>query len=76
MYKNVISTQNIVNLKTYFALFVLSNVRYYYKKDSPSSTMSFTDLIIKTELVRSLQHFAFIVKFYTNVLSTQNVVTF
>ena len=44
-------------MKTYFALFVLSNERYYYKKDSSSSTMSFTNLTTKTELVKSLQHF-------------------
>ena len=38
--------------------------------------MSFTNLTTKTELVKSLQHFALIVKFYTNVILTQNVVNF
>ena len=51
-------------------------IKSLYKKDISSSTMSFTNLIMKTELVKCLQHFALIVKFYTNVLSTQNIVTF
>ena len=63
-------------LKTYFALFVLSNERYYYKKDSSSSTMSFTNLTKKTEFVKSLQHFPLNVKMYKNVKSMQNVVNF
>ena len=63
-------------LKTYFALFVLSNERYYYKNDSSSSTMSFTSLTTKTELIKSLQHFALNVKMYKSVISTQNVVNF
>ena len=46
------------------------------KKDSSSSLMSFTKLITKTELVKSLQHFALNVKMYQNVISTQNVVNF
>ena len=74
MYKNLISTQNVVNfLETHFALFVLSNERYYYKKDSTSSTMTFTNLTTKTELVKSLQHFALNVKMYKSVISMQNV---
>ena len=72
----VISTQNVKFLKTYFVLFVLSNERYLYKKGSLSSTMLFTSQTTKTELIKSLQHFALIVKFYTNVISTQNVVNF
>ena len=55
---------------------VLSSERHYYKKDSSSSTMSFTNLTTKTELVISLQHFALNVKMYQNVISTQNVVNF
>ena len=59
----MISTQNVVNfLKTYFALFVLSNERYYYIKDSSSSTISFTSLTTKTELLKCLQYFALNVK--------------
>ena len=61
---------------TYFALFVLSNEKYLYKKDSLSSTMSFTSQSTKTELIKSLQHFALIVKFLTKVILTQNVVNF
>ena len=38
--------------------------------------MSFTNLTTKTELVKSLQHFALNVKMYQNVISTQNVVNF
>ena len=38
--------------------------------------MSFTNLTTKTELVKSLQYFVLIVKFYTNVILTQNVVIF
>ena len=41
-------------LKTYFALFVISNERYYYKKESSSSFMSFTSKTTKTELIKSL----------------------
>ena len=63
-------------LKTYFALFVLFNERYYYKKDSSSSLMSFTSQTTKTELVKSLQHFALNVKIYQNVILTKNVVNF
>ena len=36
--------------------------------------MSFTNLTMKTELVKSLQHFALNVKLYKNVISMQNVV--
>ena len=46
------------------------------KKDSSSSLMSFTSKTTKTELIKSLQHFALIVKFYTNVILKQNVVDF
>ena len=45
----------------------------YTKKDSSSSTMSFTSQTTKTELIKNLQHFALIVKCDINVLSTQNV---
>ena len=38
--------------------------------------MSFTNPTAKTELVKSLQHFALNVKMYINVISTQNVVNF
>ena len=64
-------------LKTYLALLVLYNEKHYYiKKNSSSSTMSFTNLTTKTELVKSLQLFALNVKMYKNVISTQNVVHF
>ena len=76
LYKCDIDAKCCKFLKTYFALFVLSDERYYYKKDSSSSTMSFTNLTMKTELNKSLQHFAFNVKLYKNVISTQNVVNF
>ena len=76
-YTNVILTKKSCKfLKTYLALLVLSNERHYYKKDSSSSTMSFTNLTTNTELVKSLQHFALNVKMYQNVISTQNVVNF
>ena len=55
-------------MKTYLALLVLSNERHYYKKDSSSSTMSFTNLTTKTELVKSLQHFELNVKMYKNMI--------
>ena len=38
--------------------------------------MLLTGQTTKTELIKSLQHFALIVKFYTNVILTQNVVNF
>ena len=38
--------------------------------------MAFLNLITKTELVKSLQHFALNVKMYKSVISTQNVVNF
>ena len=38
--------------------------------------MTFTNLTTKTELVKSLQHFALTVKMYQNVISTQNGVNF
>ena len=63
-------------LKTYLSLLVLSSERHYYKKDSSSSTTSFTNPTTKTELVKSLQHFALNVRLYKNVISTQNVVNF
>ena len=73
----MISTQNVVNfLLTYFALFVLCNERYVYKKDCSSSTLSFASQTTKTEPIKSLQHFSLIVKFYTKVISTQNVENF
>ena len=46
------------------------------KKKSSSSLMLFTNKTTKTELIKSLQHFALIVKFYTNLILTQNVVNF
>ena len=61
-------------LKTYFALFFLSNERYLYIKDNSSSTMSFTSQTTRTELTKCLQHFELNVKCYTNVIATQNVV--
>ena len=63
-------------LKTYSSLlsFLMNDV--ITKKNSSSSTMSFTNLTTKTELVKSLQHFALNVKMYKNVISTQNVVNF
>ena len=86
LYKSDIDAKCCKFLKTYFSLFVLSNERYYYKKDSSSSTMSFTNQtktelkslqhFAKTELVKSLQHFALNVKMYKSVISTQNVVNF
>ena len=45
-------------------------------KNSSSSTMSFTNLTTKTELVKSLQHFALNVQMYKNVISMQIVVNF
>ena len=38
--------------------------------------MSFARQTTKTEPIKSLQHFALFVKFYINVISTQNVVNF
>ena len=76
LYKSDIDAKCCKFLKTYLALLVLSNERNYYKKDSPSSTMSFTNLTTKTELVKSLQHFALNVNMYRYVISTQNVVNF
>ena len=38
--------------------------------------MSFTSQTTKTELIKSLQHFALNDKMYQNVISTQNVVNF
>ena len=46
------------------------------KKDSSSSLMSFKSQTTKTELVKSLQHFALNVKMNQNVISTQNIVNF
>ena len=76
LYKCDIDAKCCKFLKKYLALFVLSSERHYYKKDSSSSTMSFTNLTTKTELVKSLQHFALNVKMYQNTISTQNVVNF
>ena len=76
LYKCDIDAKCCKFLKTYLALLVLSSERHYYKKDSSSSTMSFTNPTTKTELVKSLQHFALNVKMYINVISTQNVVNF
>ena len=76
-YTNVISTQNVVNFWRYIWpnwFFPVKDI--ITKKDSSSSTMSFTNLTTKTELVKNLQHLALIVKFYTNLILTQNVVNF
>ena len=48
----------------------------YTKKDCSNSTMSFASQTTKSEPIKSLQHFALFVKFYINVISTQNVVNF
>ena len=75
--KNVISTQNVVNFWRYilpYLSFLITDI--VTKKDSSSSTMSFTNLTMKTELVKGFQHFALNVKLYKNVISTQNVVNF
>ena len=76
-YTNVILTQNVVNYFRHiwpYWYFPMKDI--ITKKDSSSSTMSFTNLSTKTDLVKSLQHFALNVKMYKNVISTQNVVNF
>ena len=61
-------------IQTYFALFV-SIDRYLLNEASLGSKISWT-CQKKKEHIKSLQHFALIVKFYTNLILTQNVVNF
>ena len=62
--------------KTHSVLFIISIDRYLWNEASLGSKISWTCQTTKNEHSKSLQHFALIVKFYTNLILTQNVVNF